>query len=310
MPEHVEVTTIERTITCRSCGSSDAFKYGKRRGVQYYICNNCKKKFAGTDGYPRMKYPREFAIKAITYYYNGMSYKNINHTFSDLKGISVAKSTIWRWVLKYSKMANQYVLTFHPRLSDVWIADETVVDVWGEHYWLWDIIDTETRFLIASHLSRDRTMRDALKLFYMAKLRSATRPKAIITDKLGQYNKAFNKVFYSNIPERRAYHLQSEGFASPTNINLIERFHGTIKQRTKIMRDLKEKYSARIVLDGYITHYNFFLEHEYLKGRTPATAGGIDEGIRNWGDLIDMALMKPRKNPEVRLEWEETFGIA
>lgn len=46
-------------------------------------------------------------------------------------------------------------------------------------------------------------------------------------------------------------HLQSEGFDSDVNTNLIERFHGTIKQRTKVMRDLKDKKSARVVMDGY-----------------------------------------------------------
>ena len=309
MAKHKEIITIERDIICRKCGSHDVSKDGKYKDTQYYLCKKCNSKFAGTDCYPRMKYPKELAINALTYYYNGMSFRNITSAFNDLKQVSLPKMTPWRWVCKFSAMVNEYVRVLRPELSEMWIADETVVDIWGEHYWLWDIIDTETRFLIASHLSRDRTMKDALKLFYMAKLRSATRPKVIITDKLRQYNRAFNKVFYSNIPQRRAYHLQSEGFASPTNINLIERFHGTIKQRTKIMRDLKNKQSARVILDGYITHYNFLMEHDYLKGKTPATVSGIGDNIGNWGDLIELSLYEPRPNIEVSLEWEKEFAI-
>lgn len=55
------------------------------------------------------------------------------------------------------------------------------------------------------------------------------------------------------------------------------------------MRDLKDTYSASIVLDGFVTHYNFFLEHSYLNYSTPAMIAHIGEGIQNWGDLIDLA---------------------
>jgi len=226
-------------------------------------------------------------------------------TFNDLNQIEIPKMTLWRWVVAFSKIVNKYVLTLKPELSNIWVADETVIDLWGTHYWFWDIIDSETRFLIASHLSSTRTEKDAEKLFMMAKLRSKTRPKVIITDKLGQYNKAFNRVFYSNLKENRVIHLKSEGFTSEVNTNLIERFHGTVKQRTKVMRDLKEKTSARIVMDGYMTHYDFFLEHDYLDGTTPAQAGGIGGDIENWGDLVDLAL----NNPRTELAWDRVFQV-
>jgi len=309
MALHQEITTIERAITCRVCGSNNVSKDGFYKDTQYYLCKFCNSKFSGTDCYPKMKYPKELIIKALTYYYNGMSYQNINQTFNDLNQINIPKMTLWRWVVAFSKIANKYVLTLKPELSEVWVADETVIDVWGQHYWFWDIIDSETRFLIASHLSSTRNGKDAEKLFMMAKLRSKTRPKVIITDKLAQYDKAFNRVFYSNLKENRVIHLQSEGFESETNSNLIERFHGTVKQRTKVMRDLKEKTSARIVMDGYMTHYNFFKEHDYLEGITPAQAGGIDEGITTWGDLIRLALDNLKSTPRVRVDWEKVFEV-
>ncbi len=309
MAEFTRVITEESEIQCRFCAETDISKYGKYKKNQYYICKTCGRKFSEIDTYPRMKYPREYIYNTLNYYYNGMSYRNINQTFEDMKDVDISKSTLWRWVVKYSKMVNDYVLNLHPTLSKVWIADETVIGLWGKNYWFWDIIDAETRFLIASHLSRTRTTKDAKKLFYMAKLRSQTRPKLILTDKLHSYKSAFNRVFYSNIKARQVDHLTSEGFDSPTNINLIERFHGTLKQRTKVMRDLKERKSARIVLDGFMTHYNFFMEHSYLKGKTPAVVGGIGKDIDNWGDLIDLAIWGPIENPEVILEWEE-FAVA
>ena len=95
---------------------------------------------------------------------------------------------------------------------------------------------------------------------------------------------------------------------SSVNTNLIERFHGTVKQRTKIMRDLKNVETARTILDGYMNHYNFFMEHDYLD-TTPAIAGGIGEGVKNWGCLIESALKTPIKNPEPILEREEILIV-
>ena len=307
MVEYKKEITETYDILCKHCGHNDTHKIGKKHNIQYFRCNACNRKFADNGAYLGMQYPKDYNLKALTYYYNGMSYKNINHTFHDLFNESIAKSTFYRWVIKFSKLVNQYVLSLHPNLSQVWIADETVIDIWGKKYWFWDIIDEGTRFLIASHLSRTRTKKDATKLFYMAKLRSKMTPTAILTDKLQAYHGAFNKVFYKS--RRTTSHLTSEGFGSPTNINLIERFHGTVKQRTKVMRDLKKLTSARIVLDGFVTHYNFFLEHEYLKGITPATKGGIGDGIMNWDDLIELSHNAPKYNPSNNINWEKEFGI-
>ena len=289
MAEHKEITTTERLVTCRFCGSTNLSKYGTYKENQYYICNECGRKSAETDTYPRMKYPKDLIVSALTYYYNGMSCRNIADTFNDLRGLGLSQTTIWRWIIKYSELVNNYVMFFEPRLSDVWVADETVVDIWGRPYWFWDIIDTNTRFLIASHLSKTRRMDDAIELFSVAKVKSKIRPRVIITDRLNLYHGAFNKVFYTRYKEDRVEHLTSHGFHSPVNTNLIERFHGTVKQRYKIMRDLKDEYSASVILDGFITHYNFFLEHSYLDYVTPAVVAGIGGGIQNWGNLIDLA---------------------
>ncbi len=289
MVRHVETTIEQRVIRCKRCYGEDTYKVGKKNDIQYYRCNNCKRKFADNNAYPNMRYHKDYNINALTFYYNGMSCNKIAHTFNDMNGLDMPKSTIWRWIIKYSEKVNNFVMFFEPYLSDVWVADETAVDIWGEQYWFWDIIDTGSRFLISSHLSKTRSMNDAVDLFSVAKAKSKIRPKVIITDKLNIYHGAFNRVFYSRYMERRVEHLTSMGFKAPINTNLIERFHGTVKQRYKVMRDLKEPYSASVILDGFVTHYNFFLEHSYLNYMTPATIAGIGEGIYNWGDLIELA---------------------
>jgi hypothetical protein len=126
---------------------------------------------------------------------------------------------------------------------------------------------------------------------------------------LGNIIKHSHRIFYSNLKEHKVVYLKSEGFEAEINTNLIERFHSTVKQRTKVMRDLKEKNSARIVMDGYMTHYNFFKEHDYLGGITPAQAGGLGEGIANWGDLIGLSFDILKQTPKIRTEWEKAFEV-
>lgn len=71
MAEHKEVTITERVVECRLCGSTDLSKYGTYKENQYYICNKCGSKSAELDTYPRMKYPKDIIVSALTYYYNG-----------------------------------------------------------------------------------------------------------------------------------------------------------------------------------------------------------------------------------------------
>ena len=229
MSEFTETLTTERTVACRMCGGTDVVKDGLNGDSQFFLCRGCRTKFTGSDGFPRMRYGRETVVRALTYYYNGMSYRNVGLALKSEDRREVPKWTAWRWVTKYSRIVNDYAVTLPADVGPVWMADETTVFVFGKQYWFWDMIDTKTRFLLASHLSRVRSHDEAVKFFRMARWRAKTEPRVVLTDKLPAYYKAFNKVFYSPYPEKKAEHLTSSGFNSPTNINLLERFHGSLK---------------------------------------------------------------------------------
>jgi hypothetical protein len=66
--------------------------------------------------------------------------------------------------------------------------------------------------------------------------------------------------------------------------------HGTIKERTKVMRDLKSVDTASTILDGFIIHYNYFRPHETLSTSsnsvTPAEKANIKFPYANWEVLI------------------------
>ena len=81
-------------------------------------------------------------------------------------------------------------------------------------------------------------------------------------------------------------HVRTSPFNIEQNTNLIERFHGTLKERTKVMRDLKNVETAMRFVDGWLIHYNYIRPHMSLDGKRPAEMAGINYGFKNWSELI------------------------
>jgi hypothetical protein len=68
----------------------------------------------------------------------------------------------------------------------------------------------------------------------------------------------------------------------------IERWHGTLKDRTTVMRGLKSPGSP--IPRGIAIDYNFLRPHLALGGRTPAQAAEINLPFEDgWGDLMGWA---------------------
>lgn len=89
------------------------------------------------------------------------------------------------------------------------------------------------------------------------------------------------------------------------NTNLIERFHGSLKDRTKVMRGMRKIKTAQILLNGWLVHYNFFRPHESLGDRTPAEKAGIKFLYKNWMDVVrgvkDVKQEADSEEPELRV---------
>ena len=79
------------------------------------------------------------------------------------------------------------------------------------------------------------------------------------------------------------------------NTQKIERFHGTLKQRTKVMRGLKNTETARDFMNGWLVHYNYLRPHESLNDKTPAEVAQVSYPYGNWADIIRNH--KPSKPP-------------
>jgi transposase-like protein len=69
--------------------------------------------------------------------------------------------------------------------------------------------------------------------------------------------------------------VRNVGFRDKTNNNQIERFHGTFKERDKVMKVLDSEESAENVIDGFRIYYNLLRPHMTLNEKTPVEKAGI-----------------------------------
>jgi hypothetical protein len=166
-------------------------------------------------------------------------------------------------------------------VGDEWIADETALEIGGRKVWFWDIIDTKTRYLLASHISEGRYTKDAQILFEQAIKRAGKAPRVIITDKLPAYPDGVDLATLG-----MSQHIQSKPFTSVHSTSLIERFHGILKQRTHAIHHFHDIDTARILTEGWLIHYNFFRDSEIFGNESIVKHMGIQAPFSNWEDIV------------------------
>ena len=276
-------------ITCKYCSSKAIVKYGKYNNVQLYWCKICKRKFKGDDALFHMKVPPSYISSALSMYSAGMSFNDIRNHLRQEHDYYPSKSVVYQWVDKYTDMAVNHFRSYQPKLGDVWVADETMLDLDSNRkVWFWDIIDADTRFLIASRVSVSRTTEDAQLLMEKAYKVVGKAPKVVITDKLRAYLDGIELTFGSDTE-----HRQGRPFTMPEDsTNLAERWQGVLKDRTKVMRAFKDIDTLIQFTDGFLVYYNYFKPHISLDGKTPAEVACIDYDVKNWADVSRIPISK------------------
>ena len=272
-------------VRCKFCESEDVFRYGyDRKGKQRYVCNKCKRTFMNNKAPERMRYPSEVIASAVSLFYEGLSLHKIQRQLKLDYSVMPDTHSIYDWIIRYTKKAVKTLDPIKPKVGNTWASDETVLKLksgGGENIWMFDCLDEDTRFMLASHLTPHRYTKDAKTLMEKAEEKAGKAPKIVLTDKLKAYLGAVEETWGADTK-----HKQSSPFDIGESTRSIERLHGTIKDRTKIMRGLLNRETAKLIMDGWAVHYNFFRPHGGLGGKTPAETAKASGPYRSWADVV------------------------
>ena len=291
MAEFVKTETV--TVNCPYCDDIRVVKNGKQAGKQRYRCKGCRKQFNDTGAVHGHRVPANQVGAAIDMYYSGMSYKQIAEMMAKTFDIpEPSKGAIYEWVVDYTDAAVEEMSQHPAHTGRSWVADEMQVKVGGEQLWNWNVMDSETRYVLASHLSPNRDKRAAVAVMRKAGEAAAETPKTIKTDKLASYTQAIKDVFPETV------HIQSQGIRSFTNNNRSERLQGTFRQRAKTLRGLENIETGQRYLDGWVIDYNLFREHESLDYKTPGEMAKVKPPFSEWEDVVKAS--SPDDQPRVR----------
>ncbi|MFC2067240.1 transposase [Chloroflexota bacterium] len=293
---HLKVTT-ER-IVCKYCSSPRVVKHGSYKGRQWWLCRDCGRAWTDNSAVDGGKLPAECVAYTLGAYYDGLSLNAIRRSLKQQYDVYPSGATVYEWVDRYTKKAVAETEHLKPKVGNIWIADESYVRIdqrkdnpdqvdnpyskskRGKWVIFWDIIDADTRFLLASLVTTTRGIDDAKKLMELASKRAGKVPRVVVTDKLRAYIDGIEQAYGADTK-----HKQGGPFNVEANTNLIERFHGSLKARTKVMRGLRSPESTKLFTDGWLAFYNYLRPHMSL-GKTPAEAASVKCPFHDWSDFI------------------------
>ena len=302
------IETTRRVVKCPYCDSQKLAKWGTTsEGNQRYRCGaeSCKRTFLDTGTLNGRRMDSDLVGSAIRDYYTGKSYKQIAEGLKEEYDLpnEPSKATVYEWVKSYTDKALKQMDGHKATTGGHWVADEMKVKVGGKQMWLWNVLDSETRYILATHLTPRRDANAARAVLRKAMDAADKPPKTITTDKLRSYIKPIKDV----LPEAR--HMQSEGLRADLNNNLSERLQGTFRSRTKTLRGMDSRETGQRYLDGWTLTYNHFRGHESLRNKTPGYRAKVNPPFTEWADVVkaeaaprpQVARVRPASQPKSKL---------
>ncbi|SEB21316.1 IS6 family transposase [Bacillus nitratireducens] len=190
-------------------------------------------------------YPPDIILLTVKWYlwYN-LSFRNLVEMMEE-RGLSLAHTTIMRWVHQYGPELDKRVRRHLKLTNDYWRVDETYVKVKGQWMYLYRAVDSKGN-TIDFYLSKTRDHR-AVKRFFKKALQSfhVSKPRVITVDKNPAYPIAIEelkteKKMPVGIQIRQVKYLN----------NIVEQDHRFIKKRVRSMLGLKFFRTATSILPG------------------------------------------------------------
>ncbi len=161
------------------------------------------------------------------------------------RGLSMAHTTIMRWVHQYGPELDERVRRHLKSTNDSWRVDETYVKIKGQWMYLYRAVDSEGN-TIDFCLSESRDKQAAKRFFKKALAFShVSKPRVITVDKNPAYPIAIQELKEEKqMPE--GIQLRQVKYLN----NIVEQDHRFIKKRIRPMLGLKSLRTAKRIIAG------------------------------------------------------------
>jgi len=308
--DRVLCNTMEtKEILCPKCESKEIIKRGliktdNRNNTQRYGCKSCNNRFVLDNPYFRMRNKEQIITQCMDLYYSGMSFRKIAQHLQRFFPKGVNASTIYRWILKYVPMMENF--TDKQKIKASWQiqSDEVEYKRRASHKrkgikneFFIDVIDMDSRYLVSSQYASDRKTNTLNKVLRKAKRKVGEQVKMVSTDGLNAYPRVIKKTFGFRIHKggkiaktSKVIHQVIKSDSGGFNYK-IERFHNTLRERTKVMRGFHGCISsAQTLMKGFEIYYNWIRNHQGIECLTPSQIACPNVQIENkngWLELIE-----------------------
>jgi putative transposase len=204
-----------------------------------------------TDLYRGFHFPAEVISHAVWLYVRfALSYRDVEELLAK-RGVQVSYESVRRWVGRFGEPFAAELRRRERRPGRTWHLDEVFVRIGGEQKYLWRAVDEHGQVL--DILLQDHRDTDAAERFFRTLLGHAgAPPERIVTDRLGSYGAALQRVRELNEVE----HLQVHSAARRNN--RAEQSHQPTRLRERRMQGFKSMDSAQRFLSFFSRICNLF----------------------------------------------------
>ena len=197
-------------------------------------------------------------VLAVRWYLRfGLSYRDVEELLAE-RGIEVDHVTIYRWVLRFTRLLAEAARPSRHAVGDRWQVDETYVKVAGQWRYVYRAIDQFGQ-VVDVFVGTRRDAKAAHLFFERAMGATKVTPVEVTTDKAPVYPAVLEELLPA------AWH-RTEQYAN----NRVEADHGRLKSRLRPMRGLKQDRSARVVIVGHAFVQNVRRGYYELATEDPA----------------------------------------
>ena len=111
-------------LSARTVAAMISFALEPARVCSVYMCQICGRTFMDNGALPGMRLSPEVIGAAVSMFYGGLSIREVRNNLDQIFDVKPSKSTIYGWLIRYTKKAKRLIGDVRPRVGDVWEADK------------------------------------------------------------------------------------------------------------------------------------------------------------------------------------------